>query len=82
MPAVGQCKHERKRKGKVNAAELPDHEICYDLWVGKLRSYSSHGISPESSNFNKDPDIYNNQREFRETETIGKDQIMRLSFKT
>lgn len=45
MPAVGQCKHERKRKGKVNAAELPDHEICYDLWVGKLR----HGISHMAS---------------------------------
>lgn len=44
--------------------------------------HQSHGISPESSNFNKDPDTYNNQGEFRETETIGKDQIMRLSFKT
>lgn len=46
MPAVGQCKRERKRKGKEYAARLPDHEICDDLWVGKLRHDSSHGTGP------------------------------------
>lgn len=71
-----------KEKGKENAAGLPDNEIYNDLWVGKLRSESSHGTRPQTNNFNKDPYIYNNQREFKETETSGKDQIMRLSFKT